>query len=65
MPTSVTASFLSRSDACAVYNKGRLSKDDIRLITNKMICNTMIPAVYLREELLHNSPRQEKYKYTR
>lgn len=48
-----------------MYNKGRLSKDDIRLITNTMVGNTMIPAVYLREELLHNSPRQEKYKYTR
>lgn len=48
-----------------MYNKGRLSKDDICIITNIMVSNTMINAVYLREELLNNSPRQEKYKYTR
>lgn len=45
-----------------MYNKGRLSKEDIRLITNTTIGRTTLPFIYLREELLKNSTRQEKYK---
>lgn len=50
--------------ATDMYYKGRLSKDDIRLISNTMFGRTMLPLVMLREELLQQSPRQEKYKYS-